>query len=69
VALLFARASSPNTGSVILHGAHVADVNIVTTARSEPSRLPDDAGFVEGWVVMVGIGLLPRALVEGEDVL
>ena len=59
----FDRASSSNTGSIILHGGHVADVNIATTARWEPSRLRNDAGFVEGW-----IGPLPSApavLVEG----
>ena len=56
-------ACSSNTGSIILHGRHVADVNIATTARWEPSRLRNDAGFVEGWV-----RLLPSAyaaLVEG----
>ena len=58
----FARASSSNTGSIILHGAHVADVNVATTARCEPSRLRNDAGFVEGWMVVVAVGLL---LVEG----
>jgi hypothetical protein len=35
----------------------------------EPSRLQNDAGFVEGWMVVAVIGLLPRALVEGEGIL
>ena len=52
----FARASSSNTGSIILHGAHVADVNIATTARCEPNRLRNDAGFVDGWMVVVVVG-------------
>jgi hypothetical protein len=66
-AFAFARASSSNTGSIILHGGHVADVNIATTARCAPSRLRNDAGFVDGWmaVVVVWLLLLPRALVEG----
>ena len=40
--------------------------------RIEPSRLQNDVGFVEGWmvVVVVVVGLLPSAVVkcEGEDV-
>jgi hypothetical protein len=44
-------------------------VNIATTARCEPSRLRKDAGFVDGWMVVVVVGLLPRALVESEGVL
>jgi hypothetical protein len=44
---------------------HVADVNIAMTTRCEPVRLRNDAGFVEGWlVVVVMVGLLPSALVE-----
>ena len=54
----FARESSSNTGSIILHGAHVADVNIATTARCELSRLRNDAGFVEGRMVVAVVGLL-----------
>ena len=65
----FVRTSSSNTGSIILRGAHVADVNIATTTRCEPSRLRNDAGFVDGWMVVVMIGLVPRALVESERVL
>jgi hypothetical protein len=44
-------------------------VNISTTARCDPSRLWNDAEFVDGWMVVVVVGLLPRALVEGEGVL
>jgi hypothetical protein len=46
----FDRASSSNTSSIVLHGGHVADVNIATTARWEPSRL--------GGGVVVGAGLV-----------
>ena len=50
--------------SIILHAGHVADVNITTTARCEPSRLRNDAGFVDRWmtVVVVGLPLLPRVV-------
>ena len=50
--------------------AHIADVNIAGTARCEPSSLQNDVGFVEGWMVMVMVALLPSAVVEceGEDV-
>ena len=44
---------------------HVADVSIAMTARCEPGRLRNDAGFIEGWMVMVMVGLLPSALVNG----
>jgi hypothetical protein len=42
---------------------------MATTARWEPSRLRNDAGFVDGWMVVVVVGLLPGALVKGEGVL
>ena len=44
---------------------HVADVNIAMMTRCEPGRLRNDAGFVEGWMVVVMVGLLPGAFVEG----
>ena len=50
------RASSLNTGSIILHVAHVAHVSIATTARCEPSTLRNDVGFVDGWMVVVAVG-------------
>ena len=65
----FAHASSSNTGSIILHGAYVTDVNITTTAQCEPSRLRNDPGSVDRWMVAVVVGLFPRALVNGEGVL
>jgi hypothetical protein len=41
-------------------------VNIATTARCEPNRLRNDAGFVDGWMAVDVVGLpLLRALVEG----
>ena len=67
-AFAFARACSSNTGSIILHGGHVADVNTATTARCAPSRLRNDAGFVDGWMAALVVGLLPRVLVEGAGV-
>lgn len=63
---VFSRASSSNTGSIILHGGHVADVNIATTARCEPSKARNDAGFVDAWIVPAsGLGAAACALVEG----
>jgi len=67
----FSRASSSNTGSIILHGGHVADVNIATTARCELSKARNDAGFVDAWIAPAsGPGVVvadtaARALVEG----
>jgi hypothetical protein len=60
----FDRASSSNAGSIILHGRHVTDVNMARTARWEPSRLRNDAGFVEGWIGPLP-SAAPAALVEG----
>lgn len=34
----FSRASTSNTGSIVLHCTHVADVNIATAARCEPKK-------------------------------
>ncbi|SRR5216683_591473 len=61
----FSRASSENTGSIIRHGGHVADVNMATTARCEPSSARNDAGSVGAWSVP-SCGPAARALVEGE---
>ena len=60
----FDRSSSSNTGSIILHGRHVTDVNMARTARWEPSRLRNDAGFVEGWIGPLP-SAVPATLVEG----
>jgi hypothetical protein len=59
----FDRASSSNTGSIILHGGHVTDVNKGTTVWWKPKKLRNNTGFIEGW-----IGPLlsaPAAVVEG----
>jgi hypothetical protein len=62
--LAFARTSSSNTGSIILHVAHVAGVDLAIMARCEPRKLRNDVGFVDRGMVVVVVGLLPRALVE-----
>ena len=64
-----AHVSSSNTGLIILHDALVADMNIATTAQCKPSRLQKDAGSVDWWMVVVVVGLVPRALVGGEGML
>jgi hypothetical protein len=61
----FSRASSENTGSIIRHGGHVADVNMATTARCEPSSARNDAWSVGAWSAP-SCGPAARALVEGE---
>jgi hypothetical protein len=59
----FSRTRSSNTGSIIRHGGHIADVNMATTARCEPSNAWNDAGFVDAWIVLSSSG--PSALAEG----
>jgi hypothetical protein len=66
VRFFFDRARSSNTGSIILHGAHVAEVNMATTARWVLNRLRNDAGFVEGWIGLLALNAAAAAaLVEG----
>ena len=65
VDLFFDRARSSNTGSIILHGAHVAEVNIAMTARWVLNRLRNDDGFVEGWIEPLTLDAAAAALVEG----
>jgi hypothetical protein len=66
----FSRTSSSNTGSFILHGRHVADVNIATTARCEVSEARNDVGFVDAWIAPASgpgavCAVAAYALVEG----
>jgi hypothetical protein len=63
----FSRASSSNTGLIIIHGRHVAEVNFATTARCELSKARNDAGFVNAWIAPVsGLGVAAAwAFVEG----
>jgi hypothetical protein len=64
----FDRARSSNTGSIILHGGHVAEVNIATTPRWVLNKLRNDEGFVEGWIGPLALNAAAEAeaaLVEG----
>jgi len=62
----FDRARSSNTGSIILHGGHVAEVNIAMTARCVLNKLWNDDGFVKGWMGLPTLNAAAEAaLVKG----